>query len=322
MAIFLITGIAGFIGSSLAHALVENGHEVRGIDNLSTGRMENLESISNSIQFERGSIQDLPVLRSACAGVDFVLHHAALSSVQRSVEDPLTCHRANVDGTLNVMIAARDTGVKRVIYAASSSAYGDDCRQPKCEEMRPQPVSPYAAQKVSGELYVRAFCEAYGMEAICLRYFNVFGPRQREDSHYSGVIAQFIRQMMAGDTPIIYGDGSVTRDFTFVSNVVQANLLACAAPQQRARGRIYNVGTGCSRSVNELYQTLAELLGHTSTPVYGPSRTGDITHSRASIDRITSELGYQPETDFRATLETTIAWYRKQRLDIVPAACR
>jgi UDP-glucose 4-epimerase len=312
MARFLITGIAGFIGSSLAHRLVAEGHMVHGVDNLSTGRMENLESIKASIQFEQTDILDLGALRLACAGVDFVLHQAALPSVQRSVEDPLTSHHTNVDGTLNVMVAARDAGVKRVIYAASSSAYGDCSSEATHEEMCPQPLSPYAAQKLSGELYIRAFCETYHIEAICLRYFNVFGPRQREDSPYSGVIAQFIRRMMTGSTPIIHGDGVTTRDYTYVSNAVQANLLACAAPRRWAQGRVYNVGTGCSRSLNELYRTLAELMGHTGAPTYGPGRTGDVRHSRASIDRITRELGYRPETDFRVALETTIAWYMQQ----------
>ena len=261
MARYLVTGIAGFIGSTLAHRLLELGHEVCGVDNLSTGRLENLADIRDRIDFVEGDIQDLPLMRTLCHGIDFVLHQAALASVPRSVKDPLASHESNTNGTLNVLLAARDTGVKRLVYAASSSAYGDQPTQPKHEEMSPAPLSPYAVQKLTGEYYIQAFCKVYGMEGVCLRYFNIFGPRQAADSPYSGVIAQFIYKMMAGETPTINGDGSTSRDFTFVANAVNANLLACGAPKEFATGRVFNVGTGHSRTLNELYAGLGRHSG-------------------------------------------------------------
>ncbi len=309
MARYLITGIAGFIGSTLAHTLVEQGHEVRGIDNLSTGRLENLADIRSSLTFEQADIQDIAAMRAACDGVDYVLHQAALASVPRSVNDPLTSHESNVNGTLNVLLAARDAGVKRIVYAASSSAYGDQPTQPKHEEMMPQPLSPYAVQKLTCEYYIQAFCKVYGMEGVCLRYFNIFGPRQAADSPYSGVIAQFIYKMMAGETPVINGDGSTSRDFTFVANAVNANLAACTAPKQFATGRVFNVGTGHSHTLNDLYAALATILNFKSKPKYGPARTGDVQHSLASVERAARELGYQPQADFHAGLEKTVAWY-------------
>jgi UDP-glucose 4-epimerase len=305
MARYLITGIAGFIGSTIAHALVEQGDEVSGIDNLSTGRLENLEDIRSSILFTKADIQDMDAVREACAGVDYVLHQAAMASVPRSVTDPLATHRTNVNGTLNVLIGARDAGVKRVVYAASSSAYGDQPTQPKHEEMCPQPLSPYAVQKLTGESYLQAFCHVYGMEGVCLRYFNIFGP-------YSGVIAQFISMMMAGKTPTIYGDGLTSRDFTFVDNAVRANLLACKAPKEVATGRVFNVGTGYSHTLNQLYATLAGILGFPAKAQYGPTRAGDVQHSLANIERASRDLGYVPEASFQAGLEKTVAWYREE----------
>jgi nucleoside-diphosphate-sugar epimerase len=310
---YLITGIAGFIGSTLAHRLVEQSHEVRGIDNLSTGRLENLSAIRSSISFTQGDIQDLEAMQEACAGVDYVLHQAALASVPRSVKDPLTSHASNINGTLNVLLAARDAGVKRIVYAASSSAYGNQATQPKHEEMIPQPLSPYAVQKLTGEYYIQAFCQVYGMEGVCLRYFNIFGPRQAADSPYSGVIAQFIYKMMAGETPTINGDGSTSRDFTFVGNAVNANLLACTAPKEVATGRVFNVGTGQSHTLNDLYVTLAKILGFRESPKYGPTRAGDVQHSLASIERSRRELGYEPQTSFEEALEQTVAWYLESR---------
>jgi len=322
MARYLITGIAGFIGSTLAHKLVEQGHEVRGIDNLSTGRMENLADIADKLSFQKADIQDSKAMREACAGVDYVLHQAALASVPRSVKDPLTSHDSNINGTLSVLMAARDAGVKRIVYAASSSAYGDQPTQPKHEEMSPQPLSPYAVQKLTGEYYIQSFCKVYGMEGICLRYFNIFGPRQAADSPYSGVIAQFIYKMMAGQTPVINGDGLTSRDFTFVENAVQANLLACTAPREVATGRVFNVGTGRSETLNELYAALAEILGFTGTPKYGPAREGDVRHSLASIERAGKELGYCPQADFSAGLSKTVAWYleehQKSEASVIP----
>lgn len=318
MARYFITGIAGFIGSSIAHALVAQGHEVSGIDNLSTGRIENLVDIRSSVAFHLGDIQDLGAVQAACEGADFVIHQAALASVPRSVKDPQTSHESNVNGTLNVLLAARDAKVRRVVYAASSSAYGDQPTQPKHEGMSPAPLSPYAVQKLTGEYYIQAFCKVYGMEGICLRYFNIFGPRQAADSPYSGVIAQFVYKMMAGETPTIHGDGSVSRDFTFIANAVNANLLACLAPGEFANGRVFNVGTGHSHTLNDLYHHLSEILGFKEQPTYGTPRTGDVQHSLASIDRIRQELGYEPQADFRKGLEKTVAWYlaEKQRGDV------
>ncbi len=309
MARYLITGIAGFIGSSIAHALVEQGHTVSGIDNLSTGRLENLAAIRNDVDFQLADLRDLPAMQHACHGQDFVIHQAALASVPRSVKDPLTSHDSNINGTLNLLLAARDNQVQRVVYAASSSAYGDQPTQPKHEEMLPNPLSPYAVQKLTGELYIQAFCRVYGMEGVCLRYFNIFGPRQAADSPYSGVIAQFIFKMMAGEIPTINGDGSTSRDFTFVANAVQANLLACQAPASVATGRVFNVGTGHSHTLLDLYRALAEILNFPHAPTFGPSRAGDIAHSLAQISRARTELGYTPQEDFRLGLEQTVAWY-------------
>jgi nucleoside-diphosphate-sugar epimerase len=313
MARYLITGIAGFIGSTLAHALVKQGHEVRGIDNLSTGNLDNLADIKSSVSFRKADLQDLPAMQKACEGIDYVLHQAALASVPRSVKDPLGSHNSNINGTLNILLAARDAGVKRIVYAASSSAYGDQPTQPKHEEMLPQPLSPYAVQKLTCEYYIQSFCNVYGMEGVCLRYFNIFGPRQAADSPYSGVIAQFIYKMMAGETPTINGDGSTSRDFTFVQNAVQANLLACTAPKEVATGRVFNVGTGHSHTLNELYATLASILGFTEEPKYGPTREGDVQHSLASIQRATTELGYTPQASFHVGLEKTVEWYLQEK---------
>lgn len=313
MSRYLITGMAGFIGSTIARALVKQGHEVRGIDNLSSGRTDNFNDIRQFVSFQEADIQDLTEVKAACEGVDFVLHQAAMASVPRSVADPLLTHESNVNGTLNVLIAARDAGVKRIVYAASSSAYGDQPTQPKHEEMIPQPLSPYAVQKLTGELYIQAFCKVYGMEGICLRYFNIFGPRQAADSPYSGVIAQFINKMMNGETPTINGDGSTSRDFTFVSNVVNANLLACVAPKQHATGRVFNIGTGHSYTLNELYATLASILNFGPKPIFGPERAGDVQHSLANIERAQQELGYSSTASFREGLEKTVAWYLEEK---------
>lgn len=313
MARYLITGVAGFIGSSIARALVADGHEVRGIDNLSTGNLANLEEIRGSVDFREADLQDAVAMRSACEGVEYITHQAALASVPRSVKDPLSSHESNVNGTLTLLLAARDAGVRRVIYAASSSAYGDQPTQPKHEEMSPAPLSPYAVQKLTCEYYLQAFAKVYGMEAICLRYFNIFGPRQAADSPYSGVIAQFVYKMMAGETPTINGDGSTSRDFTFVQNAVNANLLGFRAPASVATGRVFNVGTGHSHTLLDLYAALAEILGFQAQPKFGLSRAGDVQHSLAKIDRAREELGYRPMEDFRAGLEATVAWYLAER---------
>jgi nucleoside-diphosphate-sugar epimerase len=310
---YLITGIAGFIGSTLARALVEQGHEVRGIDNLSTGTLDNLADIRRSISFEQIDLQDVAGMRSACEGVDFVLHQGALASVPRSVQDPLTSHESNVNGTLNLLIAARDAKVKRIVYAASSSAYGDQPTQPKQEDMPPLPLSPYAVQKLTCEYYIQSFHRAYGLEGVCLRYFNIFGPRQAADSPYSGVIAQFTYKMMAGETPTIFGDGLTSRDFNYVDNAVSANLLACQAPSSVATGRVFNIGTGKSHTLNQVYAAIAGQLGFSGKPIYGPPREGDIKHSLANIDRAVKELGYQPKLQFHDGLRKTVDWYVAER---------
>ena len=309
MARYLISGIAGFVGSSIAHALVERGDTVSGIDNLSTGNLENLADIKDHVDFQLADLRDLPAMQRACQGIDYVIHQAALASVPRSVKDPLASHDSNINGTLNLLLAARDANVRRIVYAASSSAYGDQPTQPKHEEMSPAPLSPYAVQKLTGEYYIQAFCRVYGMEGVCLRYFNIFGPRQAADSPYSGVIAHFIYKMMAGETPTINGDGSVSRDFTFIANAVQANLLACEAPSSVATGRVFNVGTGHSHTLLDLYHALADILHFPHAPNFGPTRAGDIAHSLAQITRARTELNYTPMEDFRHGLEQTVAWY-------------
>ncbi len=309
MARYLITGIAGFIGSTLARSLVERGDEVRGIDNLSTGSLDNLAGIGERIDFRQMDLQDAAGMKSACEGVEYILHQAALASVPRSVKDPLGSHQSNLNGTLELLIAARNAGVKRIVYAASSSAYGDQPTQPKHEEMPPLPLSPYAVQKLACEYYIQAFYRSYGLEGICLRYFNIFGPRQAADSPYSGVIAKFTTSMMAGETPTIFGDGLTSRDFTFIDNAVSANLLACEAPSSVATGRVFNIGTGESHTLNELYSALAGLLGFSGKPIYGFPRAGDIRHSLADIGRATKELGYQPTARFHDGLQKTVAWY-------------
>jgi UDP-glucose 4-epimerase len=258
-------------------------------------------------------LQDLAGVKAACEGADYVLHQGALASVPRSVADPISSHESNINGTLNLLIAARDAKVRRVVYAASSSAYGDQPTQPKQEDMLPMPLSPYAVQKLTCEYYIQAFYRAYGLEGICLRYFNIFGPRQAADSPYSGVIAQFTYKMMAGETPTIFGDGLTSRDFNYVDNAVSANLLACVAPSAVATGRVFNIGTGKSQTLNEVYAAIAEQLGFTGKPKYGPPREGDIRHSLANIERATQELGYQPKVQFREGLRKTVEWYLEEK---------
>jgi nucleoside-diphosphate-sugar epimerase len=309
MARYLITGIAGFIGSSLAHELVKQGHDVSGFDNLSTGNLENLADIRSSVNFQEMDLQDKDGVKQACKGIDYILHQGALASVPRSVKDPLTSHESNINGTLNLLLAARDAKVRRIVYAASSSAYGDQPTQPKQEEMLPMPLSPYAVQKLTCEYYIQAFYRVYGLHGVCTRYFNIFGPRQAADSPYSGVIAQFIHKMMAGETPTIFGDGSTSRDFTYIDNAVNANLLACVAPDEVATGRVFNIGTGKSQTLNDVYAGIAKILGFSASPIYGPAREGDIRHSLAGIDRARKELGYQPKDNFFEGLEKTVAWY-------------
>src|SRR5437870_9963875 len=253
MATYLITGVAGFIGSALARAVLAQGDQVRGIDNLSTGRRDNLTEILPRIDFQQADLLDLQALYEACRGVDYVLHEAAIPSVPKSVLDPLGSNRANLDGTVNVLMAARDAKVKRVVYAASSSAYGDTPTLPKHEEMVPNPISPYAVAKLASEYYMVSFYRCYRLETVCLRYFNIFGPRQDPSSPYSGVLAKFITQMLAGEQPTIFGDGEQSRDFTYVDNAVNANLLACEAPAVQVAGQVINIATGRRISLNETF---------------------------------------------------------------------
>jgi len=310
MSLYLITGIGGFIGSSIARALLARGEQVRGVDNFSTGNRENIAEVLNRIDLRETDILDLDAMHQACAGVDYVFHEAAIPSVPKSVLDPLGSNQANVDGTVTLLVAARDAKVKRVIYAASSSAYGDTPTLPKHEQMKPDPISPYAVAKLASEQYMTSFYRCYGLETMCLRYFNVFGPRQDPSSPYSGVLAKFITQMLRGEQPTIFGDGEQSRDFTYIDNAVEANLLACQAPKSAA-GEVFNVATGRSFSLNETFKLLQEITGYTGSPQYGPDRDGDVKHSLADISKAETGIGYKTIVNFEEGLNRTVAWYRE-----------
>ena len=310
MASSLITGIGGFIGSSLARALLQRGEQVRGVDNFSTGRRENLKQILGQIDFHEADILDLDAMQGVCAGADYILHQAAIPSVPRSVLDPLESNRANVDGTMNVLVAARDAKVKRVVYAASSSAYGDTPTLPKHEDMTPDPISPYAVAKLASERYMISFYRCYGLETVALRYFNIFGPRQDPSSPYSGVLAQFITLMLSGKQPTIFGDGEQSRDFTYIDNAVEANLLACKAPAAQVAGKVFNVATGRRVSLNETFKLLQALTSYSGSVTYAGERGGDIKHSLADISLAERHLGYKPIVDFEEGLRRTVEWYR------------
>jgi nucleoside-diphosphate-sugar epimerase len=312
MATYLITGIAGFIGSSLARALLALGQNVRGVDNFSTGRKENLDEIFDRIDCREADILDLEVMKEACQGVDYVFHEAAVPSVPQSVLDPVANNRTNLDGTLNVLVAARDAKVKRVVYAASSAMYGDTPVLPKSEEMPPSPISPYAVAKLAGEYYMTCFWRCYGLETVCLRYFNIFGPRQDPSSPYSGVLAKFITQMLEGDSPTIFGDGQTCRDFTYVDNVVNANWLACHAPAAQAVGQVFNIATGQRVTLNQAFRILKGLTGYRGKPRYAPERPGDIKYSVADISKASKYLGYEPHVNSDEGLRKTVDWYREQ----------
>jgi nucleoside-diphosphate-sugar epimerase len=312
MALYLITGIGGFIGSSIARALLSRGEQVRGVDNFSTGKRANLEEILDRIDFREADILSLDEMHKACSGVDFVLHQAAIPSVPKSVLDPLGSNRANIDGTVNVLVAARDAKVKRVVYAASSSAYGDTPTLPKHEAMRPDPISPYAVAKLASEHYMVSFYRCYDLETVCLRYFNIFGPRQDPSSPYSGVLAKFIRQMLSGEQPTIHGDGEQSRDFTYIDNAVEANLLACKAPRNQAAGQVFNTATARRVTLNETFRLLQEMTSYQGRPNYGPERGGDIKHSLADISKAEAGLGYKPMVQFEEGLRRTVEWYRSQ----------
>jgi UDP-N-acetylglucosamine/UDP-N-acetyl-alpha-D-glucosaminouronate 4-epimerase len=312
MAKYLVTGAAGFIGSSLVRALLDRGDEVRGIDNLSTGKRENLSEVLKHMDFRQVDILDLDATREACTGVDYVFHEAAIPSVPKSVLDPLGSNRANADGTLNVLVAARDAKVKRVVYAASSSAYGDTPTLPKHEAMNPNPISPYAVAKLTGEYYMISFYRCYGLETVSLRYFNIFGPRQDPSSPYSGVLAKFSMQMLRGEQPTIFGDGEQSRDFNYIDNAVSANLLACSAPAAECAGRMFNVATGRRATLNETFELLKPLTGYTGAVKYAPERGGDIKHSLADITLAQKHLGYKPLVSFEEGLRRTVDWYRSE----------
>src|SRR6267154_754002 len=313
MAKYLVTGAAGFIGSSLVRALLDRGDEVRGIDNLSTGKRENLSDVLKHIDFRQVDILDLDATREACTGVDYVFHEAAIPSVPKSVLDPIGSNRANVDGTVNVLVAARDAKVKRVVYAASSSAYGDTPTLPKHEGMTPDPISPYAVAKLASERYMISFYRCYGLETVALRYFNIFGPRQDPSSPYSGVLAKFITVMLSGKQPTMFGDGEQSRDFTYIDNAVEANLLACKAPASQVAGKVFNVATGRRVTLNETFKLLQNLTSYSGTPIYGQERGGDIKHSLADISQAEKHLGYKPKVNFEDGLKRTVDWYRNSR---------
>ncbi len=312
MAKYLVTGAAGFIGSNLIHALVARGEQVRGIDNFSHGRLENLAGIAGRIEFLEADITDSEMMLSACQGVDYVLHQAALGSVPRSIANPLASNHANVVGTLNVLEAARRAGVRRVVYASSSSIYGDTPTLPKYEEMPANPISPYAVSKYAGELYAQSFSRVLGLETVSLRYFNVFGPRQHPTSEYAAVVPKFIRAMMQQEQPTIFGDGRQSRDFTYIENVISANLLACAASAERVNGKAFNVAAGEKFSLLELYELLKGLTGFSQLPLFAGSRAGDVRDSLADTSRAESAMGYKALVNFKEGLRRTVEWYRTE----------
>jgi len=319
MAKYLVTGAAGFIGSSLVRALLARGDEVRGVDNFSTGKPENLAAVRAQMDFREADILDPNAMRLACQGVDYVLHQAAIPSVPKSILDPLGSNAANVDGTVQLLVAARDAKVKRVIYAASSSAYGDTPTLPKREDMPPNPISPYAVAKLASELYMVSFYRCYGLETVCLRYFNIFGPRQDPSSPYSGVLAKFTTQMLRGEQPTIFGDGTTSRDFTYIDNAVSANLLACSAPAAQCAGRVFNCATGRRITLNETFAALKPLTGYQGAVQYAPERGGDIKHSLADITQAQHHLSYKVLVTFEDGLRRTVDWYKSQ---LQPATAR
>jgi nucleoside-diphosphate-sugar epimerase len=311
MAQYLVTGGAGFIGSHLAEELVRRGERVRVVDSLITGKRQNIAHLPD-VEFLQGDLADLEVARRAVQGVDYVLHQAAIPSVPRSVQDPITSNRANVDASLNLLVAARDAGVRRVVYAGSSSAYGNAPTLPKVETMATAPLSPYALQKLVAEQYCQMFTNLYGLETVTIRYFNVFGPRQDPSSPYSGVISLFIRALLDGQRPTIYGDGGQTRDFTYVANVVDGVLRACQA--KGASGEVINVATGGRISLNELFAAVKKVTGGSVEPIYAETRAGDVRDSQADIGKARRILGYEPTVAFQQGLEKTVEWFRAAQM--------
>lgn len=310
MSKYLVTGGCGFIGSNIAEHLVHLGHDVRVLDNLSTGRRENLAGFENDVDLVEGDMLDSAIMNRAVSGVEVIFHEAALPSVQRSVENPQLSNRINVDATVLLLDCAREAGVRRVVYAASSSAYGDQAALVKSEKLLPAPKSPYAVSKLTGEYYLRAFTDCFGLETVSLRYFNVFGPRQDPDSEYSAVIPKFIAKCLQGEQPTIYGDGTQSRDFTYVENNVIANVLAADAPD--ASGHVMNVACGRSFSLLDLLAEINKILGTSIEPIFAPTRKGDVKHSLADISRAKELIGYRVNVDFHEGLRRTIDWYRSR----------
>jgi len=310
MATYLVTGGGGFIGSNLSKALVDRGETVRILDNFATGRESNLAAIRDRVDLIRGDIRDAATVARAVEGVDYILHQAALPSVPRSVEQPLECNDVNVNGTLVVLQAARQAKVKRVVFAASSSAYGETPTLPKVETMAPDPLSPYAVSKLAGEAYLRAFYLCYGLETVALRYFNVFGPNQDPQSQYAAVIPRFVTAALEGRAATVFGDGQQSRDFCHIENAIQANLLACTAPG--APGKVFNVACGVRTTLLEVLDKVAKIVGKKIAPIHEPSRAGDVKHSLADIDSARKILGYTAPVSFEDGLARTVEWYRKK----------
>jgi nucleoside-diphosphate-sugar epimerase len=304
---YLVTGGAGFIGSNTVQELVRCGHKVVVLDNLSTGKESNLAGVRDQIEFIHGSITEPDKVRTACQGVDYVLHLAARTSVPRSMKEPVETNFVNVDGTLNVLLAARDAKVRRVVFSTSSSVYGETPTLPKRESMTPAPISPYGVTKLMGEVYGKLFHRIYGLEFVALRYFNIFGPRQDPDSPYSGVLSRFNAALLEGREPTIYGDGQQSRDFTFVANAVQANLLACTS--RNVAGLVFNIGTGDRYTLNQTLQMLGKITGRLGNAKYTPLREGDILHSQADISEAREKLGYNPGVEFEEGLRRTWEWF-------------
>jgi UDP-glucose 4-epimerase len=310
---YLVTGGAGFIGSNLVEALTKQGHRVRVLDNLSTGKRENLTELSGSIELIEGDITLVEDVERAVRGVDVVFHQAAIPSVPKSIQDPLSSNRASVDGTLHVLLAARQAGVRRVIFASSSSIYGNqEPNLPKVETMTPQPISPYGVAKLAAERYCQVFYQVYGLETVCLRYFNVFGPRQDPESMYAAVIPRFVTALLKDSQPVIYGDGRQTRDFTYVGNVVAGNLLAAECPVEKVAGEVFNLAAGGQTSLNTLVEMLHEVIGTDIPARYDEPRPGDILHSLADVGKAKRQFGYQPSEALIDGLRETVAWYRER----------
>jgi len=312
--LYLVTGGAGFIGSHICERLVSDGHGVRVLDNFFAGKAANLEPFKDDIEVIRGDIRDVRAVTDAMRGVDIVFHEAALGSVPRSVADPLTTHEVNLNGTLNILLAARDAGVRRVVYASSSSVYGETPTLPKHEGITPQPLSPYALSKLAGEYYISVFKQVYGFEAVALRYFNIFGPRQDPESQYAAVIPRFVTALFEGHQPVVYGDGGQSRDFTYVENVVEANLLASEA--EGVAGRAFNVACGGRYTLLDLLSKLKEITGSAIEPVHEEARPGDVRDSQASIEAAEQAFGYRIKVDFDEGLRRTVAWYQAQTVSV------